>query len=514
MGRRDKRKKKERKARGGGGGGGGGQGPAPQKLAAPPVQLEPAGDFTWTVRRAGAMNVPGLIFGDRHIIDAVRRDQGAQQVANVATLPGIVGHAIAMPDIHWGYGFPIGGVAAFDESDGVVSPGGIGYDINCGVRLMATSLPAAAVGHHLEAVVDELYRSIPVGLGSKRTVRRLDGRQLERVLVDGARAAVSMGFGERGELEHVEDEGVLDDADPDEVSDRAKERGGGQLGTLGSGNHFIELERVDEVFDEPVATAFGLFKGQLVMMIHTGSRGLGHQVCTDAVHAMVRASREAAIALPDRQLACAPLGSEPARRYLAAMAAAANFAFANRQVIGHLARLALERALGLGPSDLGCRLVYDVAHNIAKWEDHEVDGRRKRVLVHRKGATRALGPGASELPEDLAGIGQPVLVPGDMGRASWVLVGTEQAAAASFSSACHGAGRRLSRSEALRTGKRRSIVDELSNKGIVARAESRRTLVEEMPEAYKDVDRVVEVVRGAGLCRAVARLVPLGVVKG
>lgn len=508
MGRRDKRKKRGRKPRDGAGG------PSPNRIAQPQIKIEPDGDYRWQLRRMGAMNVPGLIFGDQRIIDAVTRDQGAQQVANVATLPGIVGHAIAMPDIHWGYGFPIGGVAAFDESDGVVSPGGIGYDINCGVRLIATGLSAAEVSPHLESLINELYRTIPAGLGSKRRGQRLENRQLERVLVEGARASVAMGFGEQSELEHVEDQGALDDADPDEISSKAKERGSGQLGTLGSGNHFVEVQRVDEVFEVAVAEAFGLFKGQLVLMIHTGSRGLGHQICTDSVKVMMRSSLEAGIALADRQLACAPLGSRHALRYLAAMAGAANFAFANRQVLDHLTRSALERALGLSPSDHRCRLVYDVAHNIAKWEKHTVKGRLRRVLVHRKGATRALGPQAPELPNDLARVGQPVLVPGDMGRASWVLVGTKRAAFESFSSSCHGAGRRLSRSEALRNGKGRSIANELLSQGIIARAAKLRTLIEEMPEAYKDVDHVVDVVRGAGLCRPVARMTPLGVIKG
>lgn len=508
MGRRDKRKKKGRRPREVTGG------PSPQRIAPPKVHMEPDGDFRWRLRRTGAMNVPGLIFGDQRIIDAVTRDQGAQQVANVATLPGIVGHAIAMPDIHWGYGFPIGGVAAFDETEGVVSPGGIGYDINCGVRLLATDLSAAEVVPHLSSLIEELYRTIPAGLGSKRKGQRLSTRQLELILAEGARTAVAMGFGEERELERVEDLGALDDADPDEISLKAKERGSGQLGTLGSGNHFVEVQRVDEIFDRDVAEVFGLFKGQLVLMIHTGSRGLGHQICTEAVKVMMRSSFEAGIALADRQLACAPLGSRHAHRYLAAMAGAANFAFANRQVLDHLARSALERALGLSPREHKCRLVYDVAHNIAKWEEHSVNGKKRRVLVHRKGATRALGPGASELPKNLADVGQPVLVPGDMGRASWVLVGTERAASESFSSSCHGAGRRLSRTEALRKGKGRSIADELLSQGIIARAEKLRTLVEEMPEAYKNVDHVVDVVRGAGLCHPVARMTPLGVIKG
>jgi tRNA-splicing ligase RtcB len=460
------------------------------------------------------MTTTGLIFADEHMIDDLRRDQGAQQVANVATLPGIVGPAIAMPDIHLGYGFPIGGVAAFDEAGGVVSPGGIGYDINCGVRLMASELHADELGDHLTPLVDALQRAVPAGVGSTQRGGGVRDRDLDTVLSEGARAAVSMGYGERHDLDRIEDGGRIADAAPDEVSAKARERGGPQLGTLGSGNHFIELQRVDRIFDDPTARAFGLFAGQLVVMIHTGSRGLGHQVCTEAVQLMGGAARAAGIALPDRQLACAPLGSDEANRYLGAMAAAANFAFANRQVIGHLVAQAIEGFLGLAPATHGLRLVYDIAHNIAKWETLEVDGRRRRVLVHRKGATRALGPGAPELTGDLAQVGQPVLVPGDMGRASYVLVGTDDAARETFSSSCHGAGRRLSRSEALRTARGRQIVFELASKGIVARAESHRTLVEEMPDAYKDIEAVVAVICGAGICRPVARMVPMGVVKG
>jgi tRNA-splicing ligase RtcB len=489
-------------------------GPAPNRLPPPPVRLEAAGPYRWCVPRAGEMNTSGLIFGDKEIIEAVKKDQGAQQVANVATLPGLVGPVIAMPDIHWGYGFPIGGVAAFDATEGVVSPGGVGYDICCGVRLMATELSAGELGDRLASLIGELQRAVPAGVGSRRRGERLSEGDLERVLASGAEAAVALGYGEMTDLARIEDFGRIDDADPDEVSIKAKERGGPQLGTLGSGNHFVEVQRVERIYEEATARAFGLFAGQLVVMIHTGSRGLGHQVCTESVRTMGGAARKAGIALPDRQLACAPLGSDEARRYLGAMAAAANFAFANRQVIGHYVARTLETFFGLPPADQGLRLVYDVVHNIAKWENHEVDGRSRRLLVHRKGATRALGPGASQLPADLIDLGQPVLVPGDMGSASYVLVGTERAARESFSSSCHGAGRRLSRSEALRKGKGRSIGDELLSRGIVARAESRRTLIEEMPEAYKNVDHVVEVIHGAGICRPVARLLPLGVVKG
>jgi tRNA-splicing ligase RtcB len=437
-----------------------------------------------------------------------------QQVANVATLPGIVGPSIAMPDIHWGYGFPIGGVAAFDAVDGVVSPGGIGYDINCGVRMLASDLVADEIAGRLEAIVDAIVASVPSGVGSSRFDLDLGSGGLERVLASGASAAVRMGFGEAADLDLVEDQGVVEGADPGEISPRARERGGPQLGTLGSGNHFVELSRVDEVHDQRAAAVLGLFVGQLAVLIHTGSRGLGHQVCTEAVAGFGQAAREAGIALPDRQLVCAPLGSAAARGYLGAMAAAANFAFANRQIIGHSVVLAVERSLGVAPREHGLRLVYDVPHNIAKWESHEVGGRRRRLLVHRKGATRALPPGDEALPEIYREIGQPVLVPGDMGRASFVLVGSEGAARESFASACHGAGRLLSRSDALKRGRGRSVASELERQGILVRAASRRTLAEEMPEAYKDVEHVVDAVCGAGLCRRVARLRPLGVIKG
>lgn len=507
MGKRDKRKKrrpkKPRESRG----------PAPDKLPQPKVKLEALDPYRWRARKQGAMRVPGLIFGDAHIMDDVIREKVAQQVVNVATLPGIVGQAIAMPDIHWGYGFPIGGVAAFDAREGVVSPGGIGYDINCGVRLIASELSVGELTPHLSRLIDDLQQAVPAGLGSKRRSEGLTPKKLDQILSDGARAAVALGFGEAGDLPFIEDEGAIEGADPSEVSSKARERGEKQLGTLGSGNHFVEIQRVATIFEEQAASVLGLFKGQLVVMIHTGSRGLGHQVCTDAVQSMGKAARKAGIALADRQLACAPLGTEAASSYLAAMAAAANFAFANRQAIAHFVRTAIEKSLGLPPVSHGFRTVYDVAHNIAKFETHRVDGAPRSLLVHRKGATRALGPGDPLLPEPLKGVGQPVLVPGDMGRASWVLVGRSESAE-SFSSSCHGAGRKLSRSEALRRGKGRNLAAELAEKGIVARAASRRTLLEEMPEAYKNVDRVVEVVSGAGLCRPVARLLPLGVIKG
>jgi tRNA-splicing ligase RtcB len=420
-----------------------------------------------------------------------------------------------MPDIHWGYGFPIGGVAATDAEEGVISPGGVGYDINCGVRLLRTGVAREDLGPgELRAVVKEMYRSIPTGVGEGRRDLRLDGSRMAAVLRDGARWAVEQGLGQSDDLESLEEGGCLPGADPELVSPRARERGAGQLGTLGSGNHFAEVQHVARVFDEAAASAFGLRQGQVTVMIHSGSRGLGHQVCTDHLKAMLATAEKYGIRLPDRQLCCAPLASPEGRRYLAAMAAAANFAFANRQVMTHWVRRSFAAALG-GPAErLDIEVVYDVCHNIAKLETFEVDGRTRRVCVHRKGATRAYPPGHAQVPAAYRAVGQPVLIPGDMGRASYVLAGARGAYEESFGSACHGAGRRLSRGEAKRRARGRSVVDELAAKGIVVMAAGMATVAEEMPEAYKDVSEVVEVVHRAGLARRVARLEPMGVIKG
>jgi tRNA-splicing ligase RtcB len=460
------------------------------------------------------MRVPGIVYADDELMAQIRRDGSLEQVANGATLPGIVKASMAMPDIHQGYGLPVGAVVATDAERGVISPGGVGYDINCGVRLLRTDLERAAVAPRLAALVDALALAIPSGVGAGGRVRLGPRDERRGPVLRGARWAIEQGYGEAGDLGAIESHGTIPGADPDAVSSRAYERGRSQVGTLGSGNHFLEVQVVDEVLLPEVAAVLGLELGLVTVMIHTGSRGLGHQVCTDALGVMQGAMRRYGIGLPDRQLACAPVDAPEARAYLGAMRAAANFAFANRQCLAHFAREAFERTLGVAPRALGWRLVYDVAHNIAKEEEHEVDGRRRRVLVHRKGATRAFPPGHPELPDAYRAIGQPVLIPGDMGRYSYVLVGTEGSMRETFGSTCHGAGRVMSRTAAVKAARGRSIAGELAARGIVARASGREALAEEMPEAYKDVKSVVEVVERAGLSRVVARLRPLGVVKG
>ena len=477
------------------------------------VRVERIDAYRWRVPRHGGMRTDGLIFADEGLMRDLEGDQAVQQVANVAHLPGIVGPAIAMPDIHWGYGFPIGGVAAFDLEAGVVSPGGVGYDINCGVRLLATSLSISEARPRLGALVDALYRTIPSGVGASRSDVILQRRELEGVLRDGARWAVEHGFGVPADLEAIEANGTLEGADPGAVSERAKERGKSQLGTVGSGNHFVEVGYVAETFDAAAAARLGLEPGRLTVFIHSGSRGLGYQVCDDSLETMLRASAKYDITLPDKQLCCAPLASPEARHYWGAMNAAANFAFANRQLMAHYARRALGQVFGPEAAER-TRLVYDVCHNIAKIEQHEVAGAPRRVCVHRKGATRAFPPGHPELASQFRELGQPVLIPGDMGRYSYVLLGTEGAFRETFGSTCHGAGRRLSRHQAKKLARPRNILKELESQGILVRAATRGTVDEEMPEAYKDVSRVVDVVHAAGIGRKVVQLKPVAVVKG
>ncbi|HET7698060.1 MAG TPA: RtcB family protein [Vicinamibacterales bacterium] len=464
--------------------------------------------------KTGGMRVDGIVYADERMMQDIQKDESLQQVRNVAHLPGIVGASIAMPDIHWGYGFPIGGVAAMDAEAGVVSPGGVGYDINCGVRLLRSTLVRDEIAPHLDAIVTEMYRNVPTGVGAHRQDLRMSRADLRRVLEKGAAWAVSQGLGRTEDLETVEERGCIAGADPDLVSDRAQERGHTQLGTLGSGNHFAELQYVAEVFDERIAAGFGLFKDQVTMMIHSGSRGLGHQVCTDHLRVMGEASRKYGISLPDRQLACAPVTSPEGRSYLAAMAAAANFAFANRQVMAHWIRESLGAALGIAPDRTGVSVVYDVCHNIAKFETFVVDGNPRRVCVHRKGATRAYAPGHPGTPPPYREFGQPVLIPGDMGRYSYVMAGTQTAMDDTFGSACHGAGRLMSRSQAKRSVKGRSLIKEMRDRGVHVMAAGMATVAEEMPEAYKDVADVVNVVHGAGVAVKVAQLRPLGVIKG
>ena len=476
------------------------------------LPLEQIDQYRWRVPQSGGMRTEGLIFADQNLMRDIEGDQSVQQVANVAHLPGIVGPSIAMPDIHWGYGFPIGGVAAFDEQDGVISPGGVGYDINCGVRLLRSPLSTGDVRPQLATLMDRLYNTIPSGVGSSRSDVRLSQTDLRRVLTRGAEWAVEQGYGTERDLECIEAGGALA-GNPDAVSERAKKRGLNQLGTVGSGNHFVEVGYVAEVYDERVATRLGLTAGTVTFFIHSGSRGLGYQVCDDYLDTMVKAAAKYGIELPDKQLCCAPISSPEAKEYIGAMNAAANYAFANRQLMSHYVRKALRHSFGEQVAS-ETDLVYDVAHNIAKFETHEVAGKRLRVCVHRKGATRAFPPGHPELGTRFRDIGQPVLIPGDMGRYSFVLVGTEGAYTETFGSTCHGAGRRMSRKQAMKQARQRNVPQELEERGILIRAASRRTVDEEIPEAYKDVQDVVNVVDGAGIGRKVVKLKPMGVVKG
>jgi tRNA-splicing ligase RtcB len=478
--------------------------------------LEKVDECHWRIPRSykDGMRVDGAIFADETLISDIRNDNAPEQVANVAWLPGIVGRSMAMPDIHWGYGFPIGGVAATDpEEDGVVSPGGVGYDINCGVRLLRTTLRAKDVQPRVKALVESLFRTIPCGVGKRGKITF--SKSEERNLVsEGARYVVRRGYGRPEDVEHTEAGGCLEGADPDRVSDRAYERGAGQCGTLGSGNHFIEVQAVDRIFDEDAAEAFGLEVGQVCVMIHSGSRGFGHQVCDEYVHDWVKTAQQYKISLPDRQLACAPVNSPEGQAYLGVMRCAANYAWANRQTLMHLVRETFEQFFSDTNRDLGLDLIYDVAHNIAKLETHTVEGRERTLCVHRKGATRAFPPGHPEVPAEYRHLGQPVIIPGDMGRNSYLLVGTERAMAESFGSTCHGAGRRMSRTQAKKRAHGRDIVRRLAERGIAVRGANWKGVAEEQPDAYKDVNEVVDVVHRAGLSRKVARLRPLGVIKG
>jgi len=458
------------------------------------------------------MNASVIIYADAEIEKDI--EEGAlDQAANTATLPGLAGHALAMPDIHTGYGFPIGGVAAFDAEKGVISPGGVGYDINCGVRLLTSSLEKKDIETKLEALAAGLYAGIPAGLGAGGGLR-VGRRDWEAPLIQGAAWAVKQGLGRPEDLAAAESGGALGGANPHAISKHALERGSDQLGTLGSGNHFLEVQEVVEIFDEETARAFGIFKGQITVMLHTGSRGLGHQVCADFIEVMKTASRRYGIALADPQLAAAPFRSTEGQDYFGAMQAAANYAWANRQVLTGLTRDIFSSVFGLGEKTLAMDLVYDVAHNIAKLEEHEIGGKIIKVVVHRKGATRAFGPGHPELPPAYALTGQPVIIPGDMGRASYLLAGERKSMTETFGSACHGAGRLLSRHEAKRRARGRNIEEELAAKGVWVRSSGHETLAEEMPEAYKDVAAVVNVVASAGLARKVARFKPLIVIKG
>jgi tRNA-splicing ligase RtcB len=433
-----------------------------------------------------------------------------EQAANVATLPGIVQHSLAMPDMHQGYGFPIGGVAAMHPTEGVVSPGGVGFDINCGVRLLVSDLSIQDVRSKLENFMEMLFRGVPAGTGGGGRIN-LSAADLDGVLAGGTEWCVDEGYATKYDIEHTEEYGRLKNAVPSVIGDRAKKRGQSQLGTLGSGNHFLEVQFVQNIFDERTAQAFGMFKGQLCVMIHCGSRGLGHQVCTDYVSSLSPVMQRYGLSVPDRELTCVPIQSPEGQSYLKAMAAAANFAWANRQCIGHFAEEALRKVFG---KEHKLTLLFDVAHNIAKFEQHKIDGKDMNVLVHRKGATRAFPAGRNEIPRAFHDVGQPVIIPGDMGTASYVLVGTDRALSESFGSVCHGAGRVLSRTQARKGRQAKDVVKELMERGVIAKASSREGLTEEVPEAYKSIDEVIETVDAAGLAKRVARLKPVGVVKG
>lgn len=461
-----------------------------------------------------SMYVRGLIYADRKMIAAVTADDSPEQVVNVATLPGIVGQSMAMPDIHHGYGFPIGGVAAFDADEGIISPGGVGYDINCGVRLLRSDLTIDDVRPQIRRLVDTMFNNVPSGVGAKGRIR-LSRSDLDYVLANGARWAVEQGYGWPDDLITTEENGGIAGADPEQVSNNAKERGSPQLGTLGAGNHFLEVQQIDEIYDSEAATAFGINRvGQVVVMIHTGSRGCGHQICTDYLETMRRAARKYSLPLVDRELTSAPGSSPEGQQYFAAMKCGANFAWANRQLIAHWVRQSFEAVFKQSSQQLGLRQVYDIAHNIAKLEEHEYQGRRRRLYVHRKGATRAFPAGHPDVPAPYRSVGQPVLIPGDMGSASYLLAGTQKAMEETFGSSCHGAGRLLSRHAAIRAHRPNDVVAKLEHQGIYLRAKNRQVISEEAPGAYKEIEDVVRISAEAGIARKVARMHPVGVVKG
>jgi len=480
------------------------------------VQLVRKTSYLWEIPQEGGMRVPGRIFANDRMIEDIRRDQSFTQVINVAHLPGIVGFSWAMPDIHIGYGFPIGGVAAtsFDEG-GVISPGGVGYDINCGVRLFTSKLRIEDVRKRIDHLMRGLFRSIPCGPSPHDTgFGTLSPKELRHVLEKGASYVVESGMGTETDLEFCEERGTMDGADPDAVSERAIDRGRHQLGSLGSGNHFVEIGYVNRVFDPEIAKVFGMEEGQVTVMIHCGSRGFGHQVCADYLKTMSSRVDEFRFDLPDRQLAAAPLDSDIGRSYLGAMTASANYAWANRQTLMILAERAIADALGAPVEKLGFRLIYDVCHNIAKIEEHTLAGKRTKVCVHRKGATRALPPGDERIPARFRSVGQPVLVPGSMGTASYLLVGSASGEDHPFYSSCHGAGRVWSRTAALKKGHGRALTEELKNRGVTVLAKDRRTLAEEMPDAYKNVSEVVDVLQDARITAKVIEIKPVGVIKG
>ncbi|MGD0336039.1 MAG: RtcB family protein [Candidatus Omnitrophota bacterium] len=480
------------------------------------VKLEKIDDYRWRIPKSykAGMRVPGLIYADEKLLKDIYQDKALEQVANVAFLPGIVNASLAMPDIHWGYGFPIGGVAATDiEEGGVVSPGGVGFDINCGVRMLRTDLRIEEVKDKLEKLVFALFNDVPAGLGSKGEIR-VTSKEEKEILLKGSGWAVGKGYGTQDDLECTEENGAIAGADPDAVSDRAYERGRAQSGTLGSGNHFLEIQVIEQLYDSKLCDAFGLDMGQITVMIHSGSRGLGYQVCDDYTRNMIHCLQKYNINVPDRQLSCAPVNSPEGKAYLAAMRCAANYAWNNRQCLMHLTRKSFEKVFGVSWQKLGMFLIYDVAHNIAKIEKHLVSGKEKKLCVHRKGATRAFGPGHPALPDRYKETGQPVIIPGDMGRNSYLLAGTQKAMEETFGTTCHGAGRVKSRTASAKSTNLNALLKELESKGIIVKASGKATIVEEAPQAYKDVNDVVNVVHNAGIAKRICRMRPLGVIKG
>jgi tRNA-splicing ligase RtcB len=472
-------------------------------------------DYRWEIPQSykAGMRTSAIIYADQHMMEMIRQDNSPEQAANVACLPGIVGKSLAMPDIHWGYGFPIGGVAAMDAEEGVISPGGIGFDINCGVRLVRTNMTEAEVKPKIKELVDVLFKNVPAGVGSEG-VADVASSQIDDILKDGAEWAVRNGYGWQDDLQTTEEGGRMEGADPSKVSSKAKQRGVPQVGSLGSGNHFLEVDRVDKIYDPVAAKAFGLYEGQITVTIHCGSRGCGHQIATDYLQVMERAVKQGNMVLPDRQLACAPTHSKEGEDYFAAMQCGANYAWANRQMIMHWVRQGFEQVFRRKAEDMDMGLVYDVAHNIAKVEEYDVDGKRRKVYVHRKGATRAFPKDRAEVPDRYRAVGQPVIIPGDMGAGSYVLVGQEQVMREAFGSTCHGAGRVMSREAATRKYTVNGIRHDLESKGIYIKASTKDGILEEAPGAYKDVDEVVRVVAGAGLALPVVKLTPIGVMKG
>ena len=488
--------------------------------------LEKISDYTYRIPRSyrGDMNVEGLLIASEEMLESIKSDNACEQIVNVSTLPGLAGPSMAMPDIHWGYGFPIGGVAAtFVDEGGVVSPGGVGFDINCGVRLLVSGLRAEHVRPRRKELANRMFENVPSGVGSKAKIR-VDHKQLEKILTTGAEWAVGEGYGRDEDLLHIEEGGNIPGADPGKVSAKAKKRGLPQVGSLGAGNHFLEIQEVVDIFDGPAASKMGIEEtGQVTVMIHTGSRGFGYQVCQDHVNELSKGFRKEGkgfksdkwgFTIPDRQLVAAPLDSSEAQAYLGAMKAAANYAWTNRQLITHWVRRSFEEVLGPDMIDDDLGIVYDVAHNMAKIEEHSVDGSRKKLCVHRKGATRAFGPGNPALPPDYSEIGQPVLIPGDMGTSSYLLSGTSEAERSTFGSTCHGAGRVMSRSKAKRSFGSRDVTSWLEGRGIYLRANSEKVVREEAPDAYKNIEDVIEAAHGSGISRKVARMKPIAVVKG